>query len=104
METTRENDATWLTPDLRDLLERSRLVLHEYTRLLERPGGGPPAPTDAASVIRAAEAHPLGVKLVLCAPLETAAITFGVHPDVVEAARALLEARGIRIDAADREP
>ena len=49
-------------------------------------------------LIREAQQGGLGIEFLLCAPFETAAITFGVHPDVVLAARAILEGRGIRPD------
>lgn len=39
--------------------------------------------------------HSLGVQFLLCAPLETAAILFRAHPDLVLRARELLAARGV---------
>ncbi len=39
--------------------------------------------------------HSLGVQFLLCAPLETAAILFRAHPDLVAEARELLAARGV---------
>jgi hypothetical protein len=84
--------------------DERRLLVREYARALERRRREPPrsaarpepprrGPED---VIRDAERHPLGVQFLLCAPFETAAVTFGVHPDVVLAARQLLARRGVR--------
>lgn len=113
---------------LGDPVRRERLVA-EYARASERPGppssrqdgagehvgaGLPgdvraPAPASvrpialrgraALDVIGSAEQHPLGVQFLLCAPLETVAISFGVHPDVVTDARDELARRGIGPDA-----
>ena len=55
----------------------------------------PPGARGAEEVVREAEAHPPGVELLLSASLEAAAIAFGVHPDVVAEARAILARRGV---------
>jgi hypothetical protein len=52
-----------------------------------------PAPRGAEDILREAEAYPPGIDLLTSASLETAAIAFGVHPDVVADARELLTRR-----------
>lgn len=91
----------------RDCLERTdarKLVLREYSRALEQRRSAPPPPLSPRNmpaphapddVIQKAYEHPLGVQFLLCAPLETAAITFAVHPDVVSEARGRLAQRGV---------
>jgi hypothetical protein len=57
----------------------------------------------AEEVLRAARARPDGLDLLVSAAAECGAIEFGVHPDVVLAARALALARGLSA-AAPAEP
>lgn len=52
------------------------------------------APMSPEELIRAAEGHYLGLSFLVEAPLETVAVTFGVHPLAVLEARGLLERRG----------
>jgi len=83
---------------LEDPARRARAV-RELERLSTIPP--PPEPTTMRppaaprDIIEEAENHPLGVQFLLCAPLETAAISFGVHPDAIDEARERLAARGI---------
>lgn len=87
---------------LADPAER-RVLLREYARARERRLRSPrrraarpePRPRGPEEVIREAERHPLGLQFLLCAPFETAAVAFAVHPDVVLAARQALERRGV---------
>jgi hypothetical protein len=88
----------------RDCLEdpdRRERIMREYVRASERPPAPvpstsrPPPPNEPTDVIGHAERHPLGVQFLLCAPLETVAISFGIHPDLVSEARAHLASRGI---------
>jgi hypothetical protein len=95
-----------------DRAEKRELVIREYARLLEeRRASGAPAlegpashavtsavsapPQGPLELIDAAAEHPLGVAMIACSPLETVAITFRVHPDVVADAREILAARGV---------
>lgn len=55
----------------------------------------PAARHGAEEVVREAQARPDGLALLLSAAAECAAITFGVHPDVVLAARDLARSRGL---------
>jgi hypothetical protein len=88
------------------------LLIQEYAGARDRrrrqPPGSvarpPPPRRGPDDLARDAERHPLGVQFLLCAPFETVAITFGVHPDVVLAARDLLAARGVRPEASAAEP
>jgi hypothetical protein len=66
-----------------------------------RPACAPPR-RGPEEVIRQAEGHPLGVQFLLCAPFETAAISFGVHPEVVMDAREILHRRGVVPEASER--
>jgi hypothetical protein len=59
-----------------------------------RPG----APPDAEQLLAAATERPDGLAVLRAASPESAAIAFGVHPDVVEAARALARRRGLSQD------
>jgi len=52
-----------------------------------------PPPRGPEDVVGEAERHPLGVEFLIRGQLETVAVTFGAHPDVVLAARDLLDAR-----------
>jgi hypothetical protein len=78
-------------------------VIRAYVRALERrrleapptPGSAVPPRCGPEELVRAAERHALGVQFLLCAPLEVAAVSFTVHPDVVLRARELLARRGI---------
>jgi hypothetical protein len=54
-----------------------------------------PPPRGPEEVVGEAERHPLGVEFLIRGPFETVAVTFGAHPDVVLAARDLLDARGV---------
>jgi hypothetical protein len=56
-------------------------------------GSPPPAPSDPAALVTAARRREGGLAVLLDAAPECAAIVFGVHPDLVHRARALL-ARG----------
>ena len=84
-------------------------LLQEYARARDRrpapvaPRAFAPANRGPEDVVREAEAHPLGVQFLLCAPFETAAIAFGVHPDVVLEARELLARRGVLPEASAAE-
>lgn len=91
-----------------EIPERHAHIVRAYARASERPpqleprpSSPPPSASRPADVIDQAEQHPLGVQFLLCAPLETVAISFGVHPDLVSAARAHLADRGIEPDPAD---
>lgn len=90
----------------RDCLEdpaRRVLIERAFVRASERPPApasaprtpAPPASLAPHDVIAGAERHPLGVQFLLCAPIETVAISLGARPDVVAEARALLERRGV---------
>jgi hypothetical protein len=57
--------------------------------------GVAPRPRDAEELIRHAERRAGGLPLLRSAALEPAAVAFGVRPDVVLGARALLERRGV---------
>ena len=95
---------------LPEVLERARealdepadraLLTREYQRAVERRGSSPPsAPSPVhgpEDLIREAEKGPCGVQFVLCAPLETVAVTYAVHPFVVLGARELLKRRGLK--------
>jgi hypothetical protein len=79
-------------------------VIRAYSRALERQRTQPPAapasfvaraPQGPDEVIARAEKHALGLQFLLCAPLETAAIMFSVHPEVVHEAREQLARRGV---------
>jgi hypothetical protein len=79
-------------------------VIREYTRAVERRRTQPPPPPRTPSVrvqrgpddvIEAAENHSLGLSFLMGAPLETAAIMFAAHPDVVSEARERLSRRGV---------
>jgi hypothetical protein len=61
-----------------------------------------PAPRGAEDVLRDAQARPDGIALLFSAA-ECAAIWFGVHPEVVLAARDLARSRGLA-DTAPAEP
>lgn len=63
------------------------------------PLPGSPPPHGPAELIRAAETNPRGIQFLLCAPLETVAVSFGVHPFVVLGARELLGRRGVAPEA-----
>jgi hypothetical protein len=67
-------------------------VIREFQRALTRRSSAsppPPAPTtkEEPDVLRDALCHPQGLEFVLRAPIETVAISFGVHPEEVVAAR-----------------
>jgi hypothetical protein len=82
-------------------------LIRAHAAAVERRRRLPPAPVPtctpprrgAEDVVREAEGHALGVQFLLCAPFETAAIAFGVHPDVVLEARELLARRGVAPEA-----
>jgi len=99
----------------RSCLERGperTLLIQEYAGALQwrrRQHPAPPAPSapprrGPEDLVREAERHPLGVQFLLCAPFETVAITFAVHPDVVQGARDLLAARGVRPETSVADP
>jgi hypothetical protein len=88
------------------------LVIESFKRAVERQRAGerpaavpaPPPPAPAmgpADLLRAAEAHPLGLPFLADAPLETVAVTFGVTPFVVLEARALLARAGPAVKRPD---
>jgi hypothetical protein len=95
-------------------VERARAALeHPRARavaleLLARPAAGrdaspaaapaTPAPRGPEELIAAARGRPGGLALVFSAAAESAAISFGVRPDLVLAARALAERRGLVAD------
>ncbi|MFI5296937.1 MAG: hypothetical protein ACHREM_02475 [Polyangiales bacterium] len=88
-------------------------VIREYSRAVARRSTLPPPPAPVVAepkergpeeVILDAEQHALGVQFLLCADLETAAITFSVHPDVVNEARDQLRLRGVHADRSTDEP
>jgi hypothetical protein len=60
-----------------------------------------PTPRRAEEVLRDAQARPDGLAVLLSAAAECGAITFGVHPEVVLAARALARSRGLAGAAAE---
>ncbi len=79
-------------------------VIREYTKAVERRRTMPPpapsapvlrTPRGPDDVIAAAERHVLGLPFLMGAPLETAAIMFAAHPDVVSEARERLTRRGV---------
>lgn len=83
-------------PARRDRLEREFVRASQFPPPAADAAGGDgekASPSDHEELIAASERHPLGVDFLVRAPLETAAIAFGVHPDVVSAARARLAAR-----------
>lgn len=58
-------------------------------RSAAQPPPRPPAPRDPEQLIDAARSRADGLSLLLSAAPETAAIAFGVHPDLVHGARAV---------------
>ncbi len=66
-------------------------VIREFQRAVTRRSSAPPPPPAPAreepDVLRDALRHPRGLEFVLRAPIETVAISFGVHPEDVVAAR-----------------
>lgn len=83
-----------------------RQVIEAYRTAVERWRRGPqpdcfphpappeaPHPVDAEQLLRAAAEHPLGTAFLLEGQMEAVAVTFGVHPFVVDEARGLLERR-----------
>lgn len=96
---------------LENAVER-RLLLEVYADALERARPFPPvrSPTSTPrdqrpeALIRDAEHHHLGVNFLLHGAFESVAITFGVHPDAVIAARELLTARSTRAGATPAQP
>jgi len=89
-----------------------RLLLEVHADALERARQArpvPPAPSTPRgqgpeALIRDAERHQLGVNFLVHGAFESVAITFGVHPDAVIAARELLGARGARAGTAPSQP
>jgi len=80
--------------------QRAMLIRHFVLALERRRSRVPPAIVrepveDPEQLIADAEHHALGVQFLLCAPFETAAITFRIHPAVVLRAREILAARGV---------
>ena len=80
------------------------LVIEAFkAALARRPPGPPPEhhrappPPDMGpeDLVRAAEAHPLGLPFLMDGPLETVAVTFRVSPFVVLETRARLEKQGV---------
>ncbi len=61
----------------------------------------PAAPRDAAQLLAAANRRPGGQALLLAASAECAAIAFGVHPELVHAARELARRSGLEHPTAD---
>lgn len=60
----------------------------------------PAAPRDGEQLLAAASRRPDGLALLLAASPECAALAFGVHPDLVHAARELARCRGLSQDLA----
>lgn len=97
--------------EARDRLERPherRDLIRVFARALERrrvepPAAAPPParPRGLHDLIREAERREGGLDFLRRAPAETVAITFTVHPDLVQRARELLASRGHVHDAGD---
>jgi hypothetical protein len=88
------------------------LLLEVHAEALARMRKAPPVPTAPArprgqqpeALIRDAEGHHLGVDFLVHGAFESVAVTFGVHPDAVIAARELLAARAVGPGAAPAQP
>ena len=89
---------------LDDPATHARVIEAFKEAVAHRPPGPPPvrrcAPQPPApgprDLVRAAEAHPLGIPFLMDAPLEAVAVTFRASPFVVLEARALLEKSGVK--------
>ncbi|MBI2389072.1 MAG: hypothetical protein HYV09_05590 [Deltaproteobacteria bacterium] len=94
--------------DCLDHAEQRKMLIRHFVQAAERRRSmpAPPsaeravesrvdAPTDPEQLIESASRHSLGVRFLVCAPLETAAIMFRVHPLLVLRARELLASRGV---------
>jgi hypothetical protein len=89
-----------------------RLLLEVHADALGRARQAPPVPPAPSTpgsrrpeaLIRDAERHHLGVDFLAHGAFESVAITLGVHPDAVIAARELLAERGARAGAAPAQP
>ncbi len=75
---------------------RESIVRH-FELAAERHRTSPPPPPDPvvaetprSDLLRDAERHPYGLEFLLRAPIDAVAISFGVHPEEVMAARAKL--------------
>jgi hypothetical protein len=84
--------------------EGRQVMIEEVRRAHERSrGGAPPAGTgahpelckEAENLIRKAQEHPHGVRILAELPPEELAAEFGVHPYIVFRARGALERQGI---------
>jgi hypothetical protein len=88
------------------------LLLDVHADALARARKDPPRPPAPSrpqghhpeAVIRDAEGHHLGVDFLVHGAFESVAVTFGVHPDTVIAARELLAARAAVAGAAPAQP
>jgi hypothetical protein len=79
--------------------EREVLVQDYVVARRAPPAAGPsteeaPAPRDARGLADAAAGHAFELAFLMDSSIETAAIAFGVHPDVVAQAREIVAARG----------
>ncbi len=75
------------------------LLIDEFVRAARRASAPPPSPPaeprcDAEALVRRAGRAAPELAFLLEAPLESAAVLFGVHPDVVARAREILARRG----------
>ncbi len=86
---------------------RRKSVIREFQRAVERHRSSPPPPPAPAvtprpathvELLRDAELHPYGLEFIVRAPIETVAISFGVHPKHVIDARDVLARRGLTAD------
>ena len=83
-------------PERVELLEEHAAAVHRSRQPWPTsPVHFAPPPRRPEDVVGEAERHPLGVEFLIRGPFETVAVTFGAHPDVVLAARELLDARGV---------
>jgi hypothetical protein len=91
------------TPRGRAVMIEAVRDAHERSRVGTSPPPAPPADltalpersSEAEELIRRAEEHPRGVRVLADTPPEEVATTFAVHPYLVFRARGVLERRGI---------
>ena len=91
------------TPDGRKLLIRKVREAKERMRAAGKPPSpwwmtqkqrrikDPPPPKTPEQLIEEIRAHELGIAFLTKAPIETLAVTFEVHPEIVLKARAIIE-------------
>jgi hypothetical protein len=74
---------------------------HQGGRAPAKAQAGAPRPRSPEELVSAADERPGGVAVLASASIEYAAIIFGVHPDLVLAARELVARRGVPVALAD---